>query len=75
MADLCAALLPQVKARALDEWLDHFAIPCGRRHEAAADAWATGQLVLRLFPELARQCRNWRDLVRLAAAARWLPRN
>ena len=75
LADLCAVVAPAAKARALDEWLDHFAIPCGRRHDAAADAWATGELLLRVFPAVARQCRNWRDVARLAASRRWLPRH
>jgi DNA polymerase-3 subunit epsilon len=74
IAQLAAAVAPQVRARALDDWLDHYAIPCGRRHEAAADAWATGQLLLRLFPAAAAQCSGWRGLERLAAASRWLPR-
>ncbi len=62
------------KVGALDEWLLHFGIPCLQRHQAMADALATAELLLRLWPRLQRECRGGdaRALARLAAARRWL---
>jgi DNA polymerase-3 subunit epsilon len=71
---LCAATHPRVRARSLDEWLAHFAIGCAQRHQAAADTWAECELLQRIWPHVAAQCRNWREVEKLAAAHRWLPR-
>jgi len=54
VAPLAAATHPQVRARALDEWLEHFGIPCLARHEAVADTLATAELLMRLWPALRR---------------------
>ncbi|MBI5719884.1 MAG: 3'-5' exonuclease [Burkholderiales bacterium] len=73
---LAAVAHPEVKARALDEWLARFAIPCARRHQAIADALATAELLLRLWPRLQREAGgealNPAFLARLAAARRWV---
>ncbi|HEY6513927.1 MAG TPA: 3'-5' exonuclease [Burkholderiaceae bacterium] len=73
---LAAVLHPQVRARALDDWLAHFRIPCARRHQAAADTLATAELLLHLWPTLASQVGTPRiAAVRaLAASRRWLVR-
>jgi DNA polymerase III subunit epsilon len=71
---LCAATHPQVPARSLDEWLNHFGIVCAARHQAAADTWAECELMLRIWPRIARECQGWEQVVRLAAQHRWLPR-
>jgi DNA polymerase-3 subunit epsilon len=71
---LCAVSHDSVPARALDGWLEHFAIPCAERHQAAADALAQCELLLRIWPRLAPQCGSWRELKRLAAQHRWLRR-
>ena len=71
---LCAVLHPAVRARALDEWLAHFGIRCARRHEAIADTLAECDLLLRIWPGVARECAGWRDVERLAARHRWLRR-
>lgn len=67
--------------RALDDWLERFGITCLARHDAAADALATAELLLALWPRLARETGTVRDaaaafaaLERIAAARRWLPR-
>lgn len=78
LADLAPVLHPQaagaLPGQALDHWLQHFAIPCTARHQAAADTLATAQLLQRLWPALQGQCPQPRfaDAVRLAAQRRWL---
>lgn len=69
---LCAVTHPQVRARALDDWLAHFGITCAVRHQAAADTWAECELLQRIWPKVARECRSWRDVQRLAAHHRWV---
>src|SRR5690606_2270618 len=64
IADLAPALLPGVPARSLDEWLEHFGIASGRRHQASSDALATATLFACL---LARVPPNERNVVGLAA--------
>lgn len=73
IADIAAVLRPEAAARTLDDWLAVCGIPCARRHQAAADALATAELLLRLLPAArADGLRGFRDLARLAARRRWL---
>jgi DNA polymerase-3 subunit epsilon len=70
---LAALAYPEVRARALDEWMDHFGITCLQRHDAAADALATAELLLHLWPRLRRESGGRVDvLIKLAASRRWL---
>ncbi len=70
---LAAALHSQVKASALDDWLAHFGIRCLRRHDATADALATAELLLHLWPALRAEHATDFDAARaLAARRRWL---
>ncbi|QRR35155.1 3'-5' exonuclease [Hydrogenophaga sp. YM1] len=69
---LCAVTHPQVRARSLDEWMAHFGITCPRRHQAAADTLAECELLQRIWPAVAVECRNWRGVERLAGRRRWL---
>ena len=71
---LCAATHPQVGARSLDEWMAYFGLHCAQRHQAAADTWSECELMLRVWPRIAAECGSWRDMQRLAAHHRWLPR-
>jgi DNA polymerase-3 subunit epsilon len=71
---LCAVTHEKVKARALDEWLAHFGIVCSVRHQAAADTLAECELLLRIWPQMVRQCGSWRDVEKLAAHQRWIAR-
>jgi DNA polymerase-3 subunit epsilon len=73
LAALAPALFPGVRARALDEWLDHFGIgiDAGRRHEATADAFASAMLFLRLQAAVGPGERTPRSLLALADAQRW----
>jgi DNA polymerase III subunit epsilon len=72
---LCAATHPQVRARSLDEWMAHFGIVCPQRHQAAADTLAECELLQRVWPRVAAECRDWRAVQRLAAQRRWLPQS
>ena len=74
LEQLCAIACEQVRARSLDEWLAHFGIHCALRHQAAADAMAEGELLLRVWPRIAAECGNWRDVERVAARQRWIAR-
>ena len=73
IAPLAAVGHPAVRAKALDDWLDHFGIPVAARHEAAADTLATAELFLRLAPALRRSgIRSFAQARKTAAQARWL---
>jgi DNA polymerase-3 subunit epsilon len=73
---LAAVTHPEVKARALDEWLTHFRIPCLQRHQAIADTLATAELLLRLWPRIVHEAGGQpptaAGLAKLAAARRWV---
>jgi DNA polymerase-3 subunit epsilon len=75
LADLAPVLQPGVPATALDDWLALHGIEVAERHRAAADAWATAELLQKLWP-LARRQRadGFHGLQRLAEARHWLPR-
>lgn len=75
LADLAPALCPgHPQAKALDDWLALFRIEVAQRHQAAADAWATAELLQRLWPLAQAQGlgRSFSALARLAASRRWL---
>ncbi len=72
IAHLCTVAHPQVKARALDDWLAHFNIECVARHEATADVMAECDLLQRIWPQVARECGSWRALQRYAGRHAWL---
>jgi DNA polymerase-3 subunit epsilon len=70
---LAAVSHPEVKVKALDEWLAYFAIPVAVRHQAAADTLATAELLLRVWPALRRAgVRRFADAARLEVGRRWL---
>jgi DNA polymerase-3 subunit epsilon len=74
---LAAVLHPQAKAHSLDDWLAQLRITCIARHQAAADALATAELLLKLWPQALREMRGNASFAaarRLAAQRRWLPR-
>lgn len=71
LAALAPALNPGVKAKALDEWLEHFGLSVDQRHQASADAFATAMLFLRLLKQVPLAQRSHAHLQRLALAGRW----
>lgn len=70
---LAALSQPGAGRRTLDAWLEAFGITCSARHEAAADALATAELLLRLWPFLIKErATTLKACQRLAARRRWL---
>lgn len=72
IAELAAAL-DRAGLKSLDEWLQHYSIPVSERHSAAADAFSTALLAMRLL-SLADSAgaRTFLELQRLARHAKWL---
>jgi DNA polymerase-3 subunit epsilon len=72
---VAAVLRPDVPARSLDEWLAALDVRCAVRHQAAADALATAELLQRLWPAIAATgASDFAALQRLAGQRRWLAR-
>lgn len=77
LAQVAPALQPAERARSLDEWMRVHGIRCAVRHQAAADAQATAELLLKLAPLARAQgtaCGDFRGWQRLADQQRWLQR-
>jgi len=75
LAELAPVLRRDVPGKALDHWLAAYGIRCLARHQAAADALATAELLLCLWPLVRSQTHGRPDfnaLQRMAAARRWL---
>ena len=78
LAPLAAALVPEAYryrygSRSLDDWLAAFGIECTIRHNAAADALATAELLLRLRMVAERQgARGYSGLLKVARQQKWL---
>lgn len=76
LAPLAAALVPEAYrygGRSLDDWLVAFGIECAVRHNAAADALATAELLLRLRAIAAKQgTHGFAALVKAARQQKWL---
>lgn len=69
---LCVALYPKSHAESLDDWMEEFGITCAARHEAAADTFAECEVLQRLWPQLARDARNWKELKAIEQVGRQL---
>jgi len=76
LAPLAAALAPDKQKKGggtLDDWLVAFGIECPVRHNAAADALATAELLLHLRARAAKQGRNdFAALLKVAKQQKWL---
>ena len=76
LALLAGALAPRGRRggdRSLDDWLHAFDIECSTRHNAASDALATAELLLRLRVVAGKQgTRGFDALVKTARAQKWL---
>lgn len=72
------ALHPGEGARSLDEWMQRLGVHCTQRHRAAADALATAEILLKLWPDLRREAGaggvRLQTLQGLARARKWLQR-
>jgi DNA polymerase III subunit epsilon len=71
---LCQVSAQGIRAKSLDEWIQALGVHCLARHKAAADTLAECEVLLRIWPELSRQCRSWADVQALAKNRRWLLR-
>lgn len=60
--------------RSLDDWLNHFRIECAVRHQAAADTFATAELLMCLWPHISKEGNSWASLRRAARQAHWIQR-
>ena len=76
LAPLAAAMMPDTYrrgSRSLDDWLAAFGIDCANRHNAASDALATAEVLLRLQALAARQgISGFGALIRVAHQQKWL---
>mgnify|MGYP001765778578 CR=1 FL=1 len=74
LAHVAEIAQPKAPARALDEWLGLHGIVCAVRHQAAADTFATAELLLKLWPDIAAQraAPGFRGLREIADQRRWL---
>lgn len=74
IAPIAAVLKPGTLCKSLDDWMTLLDIRCAQRHQAAADTWATAELLQKLWP-LARSHAEVPDFAafqRIAAQRRWL---
>ncbi|WP_395668359.1 3'-5' exonuclease [Rhodoferax sp.] len=75
LAHVAEVVRPDAKARSLDQWMAALGVVCAARHQAAADALATGEVLLRLWPDIAKALRprapDFAGLQGLAAQRRW----
>lgn len=72
-AELARMAFPQIKARALDEWLEALEITNEQRHSASFDALATAMLFQKVLHQFEPEQRTFRRLQALAAQASFLP--
>ncbi len=76
LAPLAATLLPgpyREGGRSLDDWLAALGIECSVRHNAASDALATAELLLRLRAMAAKQgARGFAALLEVSRQQKWL---
>jgi DNA polymerase-3 subunit epsilon len=71
---LAAVVHADPQRRSLDHWLQRHGIACLARHNAAADTLATAQLLLALWPDVARRCGGgFAAVADLAEGQRFLP--
>jgi len=79
LAPLAAALAGDRQKKGggtLDDWLVAFGIECPVRHNAAADALATAELLLHLRARAAKQGRaDFASLAKVAKQQKWLSSN
>lgn len=69
---LCQVTEPEVRAKSLDQWMRALGVHCLARHSAAADTLAECEVLMRIWPSLAQQCRSWADVKALAKNRHWL---
>lgn len=75
LADVLPVVFAHGQQESLDDWLSAQGVICARRHEAAADVWATAQLWLKACAiKEQRETMRWLDWQTTARQGRWLRR-
>lgn len=73
LADVLPVVMGQPATLSLDQWMSLMQVSCPRRHEAAADVWATAQLWLKASRNMpGHEHMEWRDWQACARQVRWL---
>jgi DNA polymerase III subunit epsilon len=71
---LVAKCHPNTKAKYMDDWMRHLGIECTVRHQAAADTFATAEIVLQIWPILRQYANTIESIEQLEKRLRQLPR-
>ena len=71
---LVAKCHPETKAKYMDDWMRHLGIECSVRHQAAADTFATAEIVLQIWPILRQFANTIDSIAQLEKRLRQLPR-
>ena len=72
---LVSRTYPRVKLRYMDDWMRHMGIECAVRHQAAADTYATAEMMMQIWPHLKRSAASIEEIYDLARNVAKLPRN
>lgn len=74
IAPIAEVLRPGTGCKSLDDWMALLDIRCAQRHQAAADTWATAELLQKLWPLARSQAKvlDFAAFERIAAQRRWL---
>jgi DNA polymerase III subunit epsilon len=71
---LVAKCHPGIKAKYMDDWMRYLGIECAVRHQAAADTFATAEIVLQIWPILRQYANTIESIEQLEKRLRQLPR-
>ena len=71
---LVAKCHPTIDAKYMDDWMQYLGIECAVRHQAAADTFATAEIMLKIWPILSQFAHSIKDIAQLEKRLRQLPR-
>lgn len=73
LADVLPVVMDRPATLSLDQWMSLLQVSCPRRHEAAADVWATAQLWLKASRNMpGHEHMQWCDWQACARQVRWV---
>jgi DNA polymerase-3 subunit epsilon len=72
---LVAKCYPEVKAKYMDDWMQFLGIECAVRHQAAADTFATAEIMMQIWPLLRQHADSIEAIEELEKRLRKLPRH
>lgn len=72
---LVAKCYPEVKAKYMDDWVQFLGIECAVRHQAAADTFATAEIMMQIWPLLRQHADSIEAIEELEKRLRKLPRH